>query len=376
MSSPVYSAFDDELTVVELCEKIINLFEGIDWEQIKGLATQVLKNTEDIERIETSITTLSQAVATLQSNTSDLPAIRSNIEIIGREIESMSNLLNTKASKTEDNDFTGFNYFMNEIMLTHLLDKDGDEGTAGQYLTPTTDGVKWASLPTPEGGIDNVTLSLDTNTDGDPIVKLEYEKDGQSFSSPVSFDKDTFEIVNNHMRAKGGTNVVANPTEGGTTDLEKLQVGETVYNIPSGGGGGGGKLYEHNITFIYSTGDITANWALKGNFGLRLYLTSPTPITVNTFFDAVKSQYAYSKYALDGIFAYHDAGSWIRYGIARINAMNTSTNRQISVEGMTLFSGPVSGGSVTVGLSPDYWYAIGSLDPQYISNFIDSVREV
>lgn len=36
----------------------------------------------------------------------------------------------------------------------------------------------------------------------------------------------------------GGTTVVANPSGEATSTLEKLQVGSTIYGLPSGGGGG------------------------------------------------------------------------------------------------------------------------------------------
>lgn len=36
----------------------------------------------------------------------------------------------------------------------------------------------------------------------------------------------------------GGTTVVANPAGQATDTLNKLQVGQTIYNVPSGGGGG------------------------------------------------------------------------------------------------------------------------------------------
>lgn len=301
MSSPVYSAFDDELTVVELCEKIINLFDGIDWEEIKELATTVHSHSEQIMSINNSIETISTAIDELRTNTSDLPTIRQQVATIDAELESINRLLNTKASKTEDNDFTGFNYFVNEVMLTHLLDKDGNTGMAGQYLAHEDDGVKWTDLPAPEGGIDNATLSLGTNTDGDPIVNLEYTKGEQTFNSPVAFDKDDFEVVNNHMKTKGGggTTVVANPTAEGTDTLNKLQVGETVYNVPSGGGGGGDKLYRYNFRITY----YGIQNPTRRAFGLMFDIYSHKNVELDTydkFLDFIRPTQSFVIFAWNG----------------------------------------------------------------------------
>ena len=54
---------------------------------------------------------------------------------------------------------------------------------------------------------------------------------------------DTIDILGepyDPVQPSGGTTVVANPSGTATDDLNKLQVGSTIYNIPSGGSGGGG----------------------------------------------------------------------------------------------------------------------------------------
>lgn len=48
----------------------------------------------------------------------------------------------------------------------------------------------------------------------------------------------------------GGTTVIANPSGAATDILNKLQVGPTIYSIPSGGGGGGSHIWaesEHEV---------------------------------------------------------------------------------------------------------------------------------
>lgn len=64
-------------------------------------------------------------------------------------------------------------------------------------------------------------------------------------------------VGNNDLTPKNyvDARVSANPAETGTTDLTKLKVGDTVYNIPSGGGS---ELYEHIITLY-----VSSNFSLK-----------------------------------------------------------------------------------------------------------------
>lgn len=64
----------------------------------------------------------------------------------------------------------------------------------------------------------------------------------------------------------GGTNVVANPTAAGTDTLTKLTVGDTTYNIPSGGGGGPTYSAGTHIT-IDSNNAINAEWPTAANTG-------------------------------------------------------------------------------------------------------------
>ena len=57
-------------------------------------------------------------------------------------------------------------------------------------------------------------------------------------SNPVynGSDKRLQQLFQNGGGGGGGTTVVANPSGEATDDLEKLQVGETIYDIPAGGG--------------------------------------------------------------------------------------------------------------------------------------------
>lgn len=64
----------------------------------------------------------------------------------------------------------------------------------------------------------------------------------------------------------GGTNVVANPSAAGTNTLTKLTVGDTTYNIPSGGGSGPTYSAGNHIT-IDSNNAINAEWPTAANAG-------------------------------------------------------------------------------------------------------------
>lgn len=64
----------------------------------------------------------------------------------------------------------------------------------------------------------------------------------------------------------GGTNVVANPTAAGTNTLTKLTVGDTTYNIPSGGGSGPTYSAGTHIT-IDPNNAINAEWPTAANAG-------------------------------------------------------------------------------------------------------------
>ena len=63
-----------------------------------------------------------------------------------------------------------------------------------------------------------------------------------------------------------GTNVVANSTAAGTDTLTKLTVGDTTYNIPSGGGSGPTYSAGTHIT-IDSNNAINAEWPTAANAG-------------------------------------------------------------------------------------------------------------
>ena len=85
------------------------------------------------------------------------------------------------------------------------------------------------------GGIKVTNITLKGGADGATFVPS-VDNDGYlSWSNNKGYPNPATVKVR-------GTTVVANPTESGTTNLTKLKVDNTVYNIPQGGGGGGGSF--------------------------------------------------------------------------------------------------------------------------------------
>lgn len=80
----------------------------------------------------------------------------------------------------------------------------------------------------------------------------------------------------------GGTTVVANPSGTATDDLEKIQIGSTIYDIPSGGGGE--QLY---LSDYYSTEErVVGRWTDgKPLYQKTFDLGSSVSINNNTWYD-------------------------------------------------------------------------------------------
>ena len=82
----------------------------------------------------------------------------------------------------------------------------------------------------------------------------------------------------------GGTTVVANPSGTATADLEKLQVGNDIYGIPSGGGGSWtdvtGTLTAGQTSITLSHGSITTDSTI--DFYTTIFGVNPTAVSVST----------------------------------------------------------------------------------------------
>ena len=105
-------------------------------------------------------------------------------------------------------------------------------------------------------------------------------------SSPVynGSDKRLQQLFQNGGGGGGGTTVVANPSGEATDELEKLQVGETIYDIPTGGGGSStlAGLTDVELTsptdgqvLTYNNGDwVNANGGGSGGSGGTVYMNT------------------------------------------------------------------------------------------------------
>lgn len=80
--------------------------------------------------------------------------------------------------------------------------KAGRVGVLPSEVTPT------GKLKNSGGSISTITLGLNTNTDNDPIINLEYIEGDEHKNSPVAFNKDDFEIVSNHIKVKDKGNKI------------------------------------------------------------------------------------------------------------------------------------------------------------------------
>lgn len=76
------------------------------------------------------------------------------------------------------------------------------------------------------------------------------------------------EYLFNNGGGGGGTTVIANPAGAATDTLNKLQVGSTIYNVPSGGGGSG-----HN----YSLNEqVVGTWVDGSTIYEKTFIFTPT----------------------------------------------------------------------------------------------------
>lgn len=92
----------------------------------------------------------------------------------------------------------------------------------------------------------------------------------------------------------------ANPTEQATENLEKIRIGDTVYQIPQGGGGGGGSEYEHNIAVIFLQPEQY--------FKIVLSIITDSNLAINTF-DKVRTSILALSDSVNGLAYFSQDGS-------------------------------------------------------------------
>lgn len=119
------------------------------------------------------------------------------------------------------------------------------------------------------------TLIGELSIDGTPVNLYAPAGGGGGGVSDVRVDNVSV-VDSNHIAqldsSDFGTTVVANPVETATDDLTKVQIGDTVYDIP--GGGGGGSVYlntiyddtERQVGYYYGRPLYQRTWDLGANF--------------------------------------------------------------------------------------------------------------
>lgn len=108
---------------------------------------------------------------------------RSNVDEVGAE----------KGQDIDLKDVNAENVFARDEI--EFSDENGDFGSNAKQKIRLLMG---------DHPVDTATIELTTNSGGDPIIKMAYKDaiTGETLSSEVAFDKEVFEIVNNHLTLK------------------------------------------------------------------------------------------------------------------------------------------------------------------------------
>ena len=153
-----------------------------------------------------------------------------------------------------------------------LSDVDISSPATGQVPIYNATTSKW------ENGALNV---------GDDVSFTQVQQSGTKIGT-ITINNTDYDIY--APNSGGGTTVVANPSGAATEELEKLQVGNTIYSIPEGGGSGGGlqriNLYTATAEAVTTIplSDSIANYDLIEV--ICWYYTNDTNYTQNAFYNA------------------------------------------------------------------------------------------
>ena len=211
---------------------------------------------------------------------------------------STTNLHLTKPAANEHADIAiiNANYdLIDEFAGTVVVDPDYVH-TENNYTTTEKqklEGLENYTLPTAssstKGGVkvDNESISIDqSGTISAALSGLnEVNIDAVTLSDgqTLKYDATSGEWVNASV---GGTTVVANPSGTATADLVKLQVGNNIYGIPSGGGGSAswtdvtGTLTAGSTSITLSDSSIETTSTI--DFYTNEFGVNPTAVSVST----------------------------------------------------------------------------------------------
>ena len=187
---------------------------------------------------------------------------------------STTNLHLTKPAASEHADIAVINAnydLIDEFAGTVVVDPDYVH-TENNYTTTEKQKLE---------GLENYTLpTASSSTKGNEVnIDAVTLSDGQT----LKYDATSGEWVNASV---GGTTVVANPSGTATADLVKLQVGNNIYGIPSGGGGSAswtdvtGTLTAGSTSITLSDSSIETTSTI--DFYTNEFGVNPTAVSVST----------------------------------------------------------------------------------------------
>lgn len=169
---------------------------------------------------------------------------------------------------------------LNNRLIIYKLSMDLDSGIKKVTIgTPPKRELTDIIAPSSGGGTTRGTGGSGNSGDGGssgsgnvviPVKDVKVKKKGDtSYSSVVSKKIAKIDLSDT------GTEVIPNPTGEPTNELETIQIGDVVYDIPSGGGGGGGQpvylntIYddtERQVGYYYGRPLYQRTWDLGANF--------------------------------------------------------------------------------------------------------------
>lgn len=236
-------------------------------------------------------------------------------------------------------------------------------------------------------GTDYVVFVFDTIANNEIIFRglHTYNKGNYVYQDVLVFDDTTGKLIRNGANDTGiaskewvnslpsGTNVVANPSGEGTTDLTKLQVGNTIYNIPQG----------------TPTDELLGTWVFNDNLSLinnSYYLSFTTANYECTGLSTSNINLSFTVSMIGSVRAYSE-GSWTDDEYKTITITDTSalTNREeftTWLKANATKQGSSGGGtqlykhSFLIETSGDIHSAIPNITLEIISNYSSSFLSV
>lgn len=196
--------------------------------------------------------------------------------------------------------------------LSELTDTAISSPSDGDALVYDSTSGKWVNggVASDIGDLNDVDIT--TPTDGQV---LSYDATNQEWvnadagsdvsvtqiqSSGTKIATVTVDNVDTDLYAPTPIEVEANPQGTGSTDLTKIDVGGTIYNIPSGGGGGSTSSYGYTNPSSSSGSDGDIYNKIEDVTGTDETVTTPVSVTTNTTFQFPKSISEYSTITVIG----------------------------------------------------------------------------